>query len=47
MLKAAKLQFMIRIAGYSLLHHIRNADTAEELKADPIEKKLAEYKQSG
>jgi len=30
---------------YSLLHQRRNYDILEELEVDPIEKKLAQYKQ--
>jgi len=32
-------------AGYSLLDHRRNEYILEELKVDPVEKKLAQYKQ--
>jgi hypothetical protein len=46
-LKRAEMKFLRRIAGYSLLDNRRNVDILEELKVDPLEKKLAQYKQSG
>jgi hypothetical protein len=36
---------MERITGYSLLDHKRNKDVLEECKVDPVENKVAEYKQ--
>jgi len=39
------MKFMRRITGYSLLDHKKNEDILEELKVDPIENKLAQYKQ--
>jgi hypothetical protein len=35
---------MRRTAGYNLLYHKRNDDISEELKIQPVEKKLAQYK---
>jgi hypothetical protein len=35
---------MRRTAGYSLLDH-RRSDISKEIKVDPVEKKLAQYKQ--
>jgi len=37
---------MRRTACYSLLDRRRNEDVLEELKVDPVEKKLLQYKQS-
>jgi hypothetical protein len=39
------MKFIRRIAGYSLLGNRRNEDILEELKVDPVEKKLARCKQ--
>jgi hypothetical protein len=39
------MKFIRHTAGYSLLDNRRNKDLLEELKVDPIEKKLAQYKQ--
>jgi len=39
------MKFMRRIAGYSSLDRRRNEDILEELEADPVEKKWAQYKQ--
>jgi hypothetical protein len=36
---------MTRRAGYSLLNHRRNEDILEEIKVDPVDKKLAQYEQ--
>jgi len=36
---------MRRTARYGLLDNRRNEDILEELKVDPVEKKLAQYKQ--
>jgi hypothetical protein len=44
-LKTAEMKFMRRTTGYSLLDHRRNEDIFEELKAEPVEKKLAQCKQ--
>jgi hypothetical protein len=44
-LKAAEMKFMRRTAGYSLLDHRRNEDILEELRVDPVKKKLAQCKQ--
>jgi hypothetical protein len=46
-LKTAKIKFMRRRAGYSLLDYRRNEDILEELTVNPVEKKLAQYKQNG
>jgi hypothetical protein len=37
---------MRRTAEYSSLDRKRNGDTLEELKVDPVENKLAQYKQN-
>jgi hypothetical protein len=37
------MKFMIRTAGYSSLDHRRIGDILE-LKVDPVEKKLSQYK---
>jgi hypothetical protein len=39
------MKFMRSTTGYSSLDHRRNEDVLEELKVDPVEKKLAQYKQ--
>jgi hypothetical protein len=39
------MKFIRITAGYSLLDHRRNADILEDLKVDPVEKRLAQYKQ--
>jgi hypothetical protein len=36
---------MIMRAGYSLRDHTRNEDILEKPELDPVEKKLAQYKQ--
>jgi hypothetical protein len=36
---------MARTAGYNLLDHRRNEDILEELRIEPSEKKLKQYKQ--
>jgi len=38
------MKFTRRTAGYTFICHRRN-DILEELKVDPVEKKLAQYKQ--
>jgi len=38
---------MIRTAGYSLLDHKRNEDILDELKGNPVEKELVQYKKNG
>jgi hypothetical protein len=38
------MKFMSWTARHSSLDHIPNEDILEEIKADPVEKKLAEYK---
>jgi hypothetical protein len=40
------MKFMSHGAGYNLLDHRRNEDILEELKAKPVKKKLAQYKQN-
>jgi len=42
--KDAEMEFMRRTKGYSLLDHTRN-DILEEIQVDPVENKLAQYKQ--
>jgi hypothetical protein len=37
---------MRHTAGYSLINQIRNESILEELKVDPVRKKLAQYKKS-
>jgi len=44
MLKTAVMKFVGRTAGYSLLNHRRSEDISE-LRVDPVEKKIAHYKQ--
>jgi len=44
-LKTAEMKFMRRTSGYSLLDHRRDEDILE-LRVDPVEKKLAQYKQN-
>jgi len=44
-LKTAEMKFMRSTAGYSLLDNRRNECILEELKVDPVEKKLAQHKQ--
>jgi hypothetical protein len=39
------MKFLRPTAGYSLLDHRRSEDILEELKVDPVEKKLSECKQ--
>jgi hypothetical protein len=39
------MEFMRRTAGYSLLDHRGNKDILD-LKAEPVEKKFAQYKQN-
>jgi hypothetical protein len=39
------MKFMGHTAGNSLSDHTRNEDILEDLKVDPVEKKLAQYKQ--
>jgi hypothetical protein len=36
------MKFMKRTTGYISLDHRRNEDILEELKAEPVEKKLAQ-----
>jgi hypothetical protein len=42
-LKAAEMQFMRSLTGYSSLDHGRNGDILEELKVDRVENK-SDYK---
>jgi hypothetical protein len=44
--KTSEIKFMRRIAGNNLLDHKRNTDVLKE-QVDPVEKKLAQYEQSG
>jgi hypothetical protein len=44
-LKTEEMISMKRTVGYSLLDSRRNEDILEEFKLDPVEKKLAQYKQ--
>jgi len=44
-LNTAEMKLMRHTAGYSLLDHRRNEDILEELTVDPLENKLAQYKQ--
>jgi hypothetical protein len=46
-LKTAEIKFMRRTEGYSLLDHRRNEDILEELKLNPVEKKLASINRNG
>jgi len=41
------MKFMRRAAGYGLLDHRRNEGISEELKVDPVRKKLTQYEQKG
>jgi hypothetical protein len=43
-LKTAGTKFMRSTEGYRLLDHRGNEDILEELKVDPVEKKLVQYK---
>jgi hypothetical protein len=43
-LKPTEMKFTRRRAGYILSDHTRNEDILEELNVDPVEKKLAQYK---
>jgi ABC-type ATPase involved in cell division len=43
-LKTTEINFMRRTAGYILLDHRKNEDILEEIKVDPVENKLAQYK---
>jgi hypothetical protein len=44
-LKTVEMTCMGRTAGYNLLDYRRNGYILEELKVDPYEKKLTQYKQ--
>jgi hypothetical protein len=45
--KTAEMKLVRPTAGYSLLDHGRNEneDILDKLKVDPVERKLAQYKQ--
>jgi hypothetical protein len=43
-LKSAELQSMRCLAEYNLVDHRRNLNILEELKLDPVVKKLTQYK---
>jgi hypothetical protein len=40
------MKLMKRISGYILFDHRRNEDILEELKADPVEKTLAQCRKN-
>jgi hypothetical protein len=44
-LKTAEMKFKRSTAGYSSLDPRRNEGILEQVKIDPVEKKLAQYKQ--
>ncbi|KAJ4428270.1 hypothetical protein ANN_24287 [Periplaneta americana] len=43
-LRAAEMKYLRRTAGYTLLDHKRNEDILQELKMQPLEEKIAEYR---
>jgi hypothetical protein len=45
-LKTVEMKFMRSRAGYSPVNHRRNEDISVELKVDPAENKILQYKQN-